>query len=186
MGCSQDSSCTDAEIPKDHRMVDLRPAEIFEVLDRHDVRYVLIGGLAATLYGAPHVTTDVDIVPQEDQGNLERLSEALTELNARIRVASEPDGMPFGHDGSSLARVRIWNLVTDLGNLDITFVPSGTRGYEDLRRDLRAVTVRGIDVPVASLADVIRSKEAADRERDRAILPLLREMLERQRDERNR
>jgi hypothetical protein len=167
-------------------MAELRPAEILGVLDRYDVRYVLIGGLAAILYGAPHVTTDVDIVPQEDRGNLERLSEALTELNARIRVASEPDGVPFGHDGASLARVRIWSLVTNLGNLDITFVPSGTRGYDDLRRDLRTVTVGGVDVPVASLADVIRSKEAADRDRDRAILPVLREMLERQREQRNR
>jgi predicted nucleotidyltransferase len=165
-------------------MTDLRPAEIFAVLDRHEVRYVLIGGLAAILYGAPHVTTDVDIVPEEDRRNLERLSEALTELKARIRVAGEPDGVPFGHDGVSLAKVRIWNLVTDLGNLDISFVPSGTRGYDDLRRDLRTVTVNGIDVPVASLADVIRSKEAADRERDRAILPVLREMLERERGDR--
>jgi hypothetical protein len=167
-------------------MADLQPAEILAVLDRHQIQYVLIGGLAAILYGAPHVTTDVDIVPQEDRRNLERLSEALTELNARIRVSGEPEGVPFGHDGASLGRVRIWNLVTDLGNLDITFVPSGTRGYEDLRRDLNTVTVRGIDVPVASLADVIRSKEAADRERDRAILPVLRELLERQRAQRNR
>src|SRR6186997_2802829 len=106
-------------------MADLQPAEILAVLDRHQIQYVLIGGLAAILYGAPHVTTDVDIVPQEDRRNLERLSEALTELNARIRVSGEPEGVPFGHDGASLGRVRIWNLVTDLGNLDITFVPSG-------------------------------------------------------------
>jgi hypothetical protein len=80
--------------------------------------------------------------------------------------------------------VRVWNLVTDLGNLDITFVPSGTRGYDDLQRDVRTMKVRGVDVPVASLADVVRSKEAADRERDRAILPVLRELLERERRER--
>ena len=158
-------------------MADLRPAEILGVLHRHQVRYVLIGGLAAILYGAPHVTTDVDIVPQEDRWNLERLSEALTELNARIRVANEPDGVPFGHDGPSLARVRIWNLVTDLGNLDISFVPSGTRGYEDLRRDVRTVRVGGIDIPVASLADVIRSKEAAGRDKDHLVLPVLRRIL---------
>jgi hypothetical protein len=80
-----------------------------------------------------------------------------------------------------LGRVQIWNLVTRLGDLDITFTPNGTQGYDDLRRDRRWVPVGDIQVPVASLADVIRSKEAADRERDRAILPLLREMLERER-----
>jgi predicted nucleotidyltransferase len=156
------------------------PQEILAALDRHGVRYVVIGGLAAILHGAPHVTTDVDIVPEEALRNLERLSEVLRELSAKIRVAGEEDGVPFSHDADSLARVRIWNLVTDRGNLDITFQPSGTHGYEDLRRDAVQMTVRGVEVPVASLADVIRSKEAAGRERDRAILPTLRRILERQ------
>lgn len=163
-------------------MPEFRPQEILAVLDRHDVRYVLIGGMAAILHGAPHLTTDVDIVPEEGRANLERVSAALKELHARIRVTGEKEGVPFDHDAVSLARVRVWNLVTDLGNLDITFVPSGTRGYDDLRRDARTMKVRGIDVPVASLADVIRSKEAADRQRDRAVLPILRAMLERLRE----
>jgi len=163
-------------------MPEFAPDEILATLDRHDIRYVLIGGLAAILYGAPHVTTDVDIVPEEGPRNLQRLSDALTELGARIRVAGEDEGVPFGHDAASLARVRVWNLVTDRGNLDIAFVPSGTSGYDDLRRDAATIEVRGIQVPVASLADVIRSKEAAGRERDRAILPVLRELLDRQRE----
>jgi predicted nucleotidyltransferase len=159
-------------------MADFAPQEILSALDRHGVRYVLIGGLAAILHGAPHVTTDVDIVPEEALRNLERLSTVLDELGARIRVAGEEGGIPFGHDAESLRRVRIWNLVTDKGNLDITFVPSGTQGYEDLHRDAVRMRVRGVDVPVASLADVIRSKEAAGRERDRAVLPTLRRLLE--------
>lgn len=159
--------------------VGFEPQAILRALDLHAVRYVLIGGLAAILHGAPHVTTDVDIVPEEALQNLDRLSTVLRELNARIRVAGEEEGIPFGHDAESLLRVRIWNLVTDKGNLDITFVPSGTRGYEDLRRDVVSMRVRGVDVPVASLADVIRSKEAAGRERDRAVLPTLRRILER-------
>jgi hypothetical protein len=159
-------------------MAEFQPHEILRVLDKNGVDYVLIGGLAAILHGAPHLTTDVDIVPQEAPDNLERLSAALDELKARIRVAGQEDGVTFGHDGPSLGRVRIWNLVTDRGNVDITFVPSGTRGYDDLVRDVRPMRVKGADVPVASLADVIRSKEAAGRERDRAILPLLRRLLE--------
>jgi hypothetical protein len=154
------------------------PQDILAALDRGGVKYVLIGGLAAILHGAPHLTTDVDIVPEEGLRNLERLSSVLKELNARIRVSGEDQGVPFGHDAESLRRVRMWNLVTDRGNLDITFVPSGTQGYEDLRRDVVRMKVRGVEVPVASLADVIRSKEAAGRERDRAVLPTLRRMLE--------
>ena len=162
-------------------MTDFRPQDILRVLDRHHVRYVLVGGLAAVLHGAAHVTTDVDVVPEDAQVNLERLSKALRELDARIRATGEPDGIPFDHSAESLSRVRVWNLQTSMGDLDITFQPSGTRGYDDLRRDVVTMEVRGVEVPVASLADVVRSKEAAGRARDRAVLPALRELLARQR-----
>ena len=167
-------------------MAEFSPQEIFRTLERHGVRYVLIGGVAAVLHGSPHVTTDVDVVPQDGRENLERLSAALREVHARIRVAGEPDGVPFDHSAESLSRVRVWNLVTDHGDLDLTFVPSGTRGYDDLVRDARSMTIGGVAVPVASLADVIRSKEAAGRARDRAVLPGLRELLSRRQREARR
>lgn len=162
-------------------MSDFDPAEILRVLDRHGVEYVLIGGMAAVVHGSAHVTTDVDVVPLDGKENLARLSEALRELQARIRVAGEPEGVPFDHSAESLSRVRIWNLRTDHGDLDVTFEPSGTQGYDDLRRDAVRVRLAEVDVHVASLADVIRSKEAAGRARDRAVLPGLRELLARQR-----
>ncbi len=158
-------------------MAEFDPRAVFDALDRHGVRYVLIGGMAAILHGAPHVTTDVDVVPQDARENLERLSEVLQELHARIRVPGEPNGVPFDHSSESLARVRVWNLQTDVGDLDITFEPSGTRGFEDLRRDAIVMHLRSGAVTVASLADVVRSKEAADRPRDRAALPGLRALL---------
>jgi hypothetical protein len=160
---------------------EFEPRAIFDLLERHGVRYVVIGGVAAILHGAAHVTTDVDVVPQDARDNLERLSDALQEIHARIRVSGEPDGIPFDHSAESLARVRVWNLQSDLGDLDLTFEPSGTRGYDDLKRDAIVMHLRSGDVPVASLADVIRSKEAADRPRDRAVLPGLRELLSSQR-----
>lgn len=159
-------------------MAEFVPRDVFAALERHGVRYILVGGLAAILHGATHITNDADIVPDIGRENLERLSSALKELNARIRIVGEPEGIPFDHSGESLSRVQIWNLVTDRGNLDITFVPSGTRGYDDLVRDAGPMDVRGIDVPVASLADVIRSKEAAGRDKDRLVLPVLRRILE--------
>lgn len=61
-------------------------------------------------------------------------------------------------------------------------MPSGTRGYADLRRHAVSVALGGIDVPVASLLDVIRSKEAAGRSKDPAQLPVLRKLLARRDD----
>jgi hypothetical protein len=154
------------------------PNELIKVLDAHGVRYVLIGGLAASLHGAEYVTGDLDITPEATQDNLERLSCALDDLRARVRVEGEPDGLPFSHDSRSLGSVKVWNLVTRAGDLDISFVPSGTRGYEDLVRGAVTITIHGIEVVVASLADVVRSKEAAGRDKDRAALPMLRRLLE--------
>jgi len=68
--------------------------------------------------------------------------------------------------------------VTDHGRLDITFEPSGTAGYPDLARDAVHLEILGVEVDVASLADVIRSKEAAGREKDRLVLPVLRRLLD--------
>ena len=88
-------------------MAEFDPRAIFDVLERHGIRYVVIGGVAAILHGAAHVTTDVDVVPQDARDNLERLSDALNEIHARIRVSGEPDGVPFDHSAEALARVRI-------------------------------------------------------------------------------
>jgi hypothetical protein len=158
--------------------VEFRPERLLEVLSRHGVRYVLIGGFAGVIHGSPYVTTDLDVVPDDAPGNLERLSRALTALHAKVWTEREPHGVAFGHDAESLASARIWNLVTDFGRLDVTFEPVGTGGYADVARDAVHLTVLGVEVDVASLADVIRSKEAAGREKDRLVLPVLRRLQE--------
>jgi hypothetical protein len=155
------------------------PEAILRTLLEREVQYVLIGGLAATLYGSPFVTTDADIVPARDTENLVRLAQALSDLQARIRVEGEPEGIPFDISSSMLSAVDILNLVTRHGDLDLTFTPSGTQGFTDLRRAASDIEIHGVRVSVASLADVIRSKEAADREKDRLVLPTLRQLLDR-------
>lgn len=152
---------------------------LLATLDRHGVTYVLIGGLAAVYHGSPFPTEDVDITPDTDRANLDRLAAALRELGARVRVDSVRDGVAFPCDAESLAAVQTWNLITDAGDIDIAFRPSGTRGYADLHRDAVVVDIYDVTVEIASLADVIRSKQAANRPKDQRVLPTLREMLAR-------
>jgi len=150
---------------------------MLRALLEHQVDFVVIGGLAATTHGSTLVTFDVDVTPRRTRDNLARLSEALTELGARIRDDAGGPGLRFNHDAASLADAQMWNLTTDVGDLDLSFVPAGTRGFDDLVRDAVRVDIGGVTLLVASLADVIRSKEAAGREKDRAALPLLRKLL---------
>lgn len=150
---------------------------LFATLHRHKVVYVLIGGLAAVYHGSPFPTEDADITPDTDGANLARLAVALRELNARIRTESVPEGLPFACDAQALAGAQTWNLVTDAGDLDIAFEPSGTRGYPDLHRGAAAAEVYDSVVEIASLGDVIRSKQAANRPKDQRVLPTLRDLL---------
>ncbi len=149
---------------------------ILAVLQQHGVDFVVIGGYAAVAQGSPIPTRDVDVVPEKDRNNLTRLSAALTALGAKVRNGDE-DPLPLSPDATSLAGSVFWNLTTLHGDLDLAFTPSGTQGYADLRRDAIEVTLRGTPVLLASLADIIRSKEAAGRDKDRRSLPILRELL---------
>lgn len=158
-------------------MPDLDAPALLEVLLEHHVTFVVIGGLAAAVHGSPFVTQDLDITPESSQDNLARLSGALRDLHARIRTDAVPEGLPFDHDAESLAAAGVWNLTTAHGDLDISFVPNGTTGYPDLAKDAVDVRAFGLVVPVASLADVIRSKQAANRPKDQRVLPVLREIL---------
>jgi hypothetical protein len=150
---------------------------IMATLNDHGVRFVVIGGLAAIAQGSPFPTEDVDITPDASLENLDRLSAALRALDARIRNHAAPEGLPFDHDGESLAAVGVWNLVTSHGWLDISLRPSGTDGFKDLVTDSINIEVMGVQVRVAHLADLIRSKQAANRPKDQRVLPTLRELL---------
>jgi hypothetical protein len=78
----------------------------------------------------------------------------------------------------------VWNLTSAQGEFDISFVPSGTDGYEDLARHARIIDVDGNSIPVADLDDIIRSKEAARRPKDILHLPILIQTARRQRGRR--
>jgi hypothetical protein len=151
----------------------LRPREIFATLAEHRVRYVVIGGLAAVMHGSSAATGDVDICPDRSFVNLDRLALALRDMHARIRTPADPEGVDFTADGVFLARMAMVNLVTDFGDLDISYQPAGFSGYGELVEHAIEVEVSGVAVMVASLADVIRSKATADRPKDRATLPIL-------------
>jgi hypothetical protein len=162
---------------------DFDPVRMLAALRDADVRFVLVGGMAAILHGDVGVTIDLDVVPEREPENLDRLAGALRALGARIRSEGVPEGLTFDCSGRFLRNLgpdSILNLTTQAGDLDLTFRPSGTEGYADLRRDaIEIEAADGVRILVASLADVIRSKEAAGREKDRIVLPRLRRLLDR-------
>lgn len=150
------------------------PVRICAILNEEGVEYVVVGGFAAVIRGSSLPTRDIDIVPSRTAGNLDRLARALRRLRAQIRTDSEPVAARL--DARFLANMSsMLNLVTDFGDLDLAFVPTGRAGGFDgwLRSATKEEVSEGLTVAVGSLDDIIDSKRAANRLKDQRDLPYL-------------
>lgn len=149
------------------------PVLALQVLARHDVRYVVIGGFAGNLLGAPLNTNDLDICYERTQANMDRLAAALIELRATLRVAGVDEDLPFLLDGKTLAAGDSFTFDTDAGALDVLGTPSGTRGHADLAPRAHPVRLGDLELRVVDLADLMRMKRASGRVKDRMHLEVL-------------
>jgi len=135
--------------------------EIRDVLRRHGVRYLFIGKSGAILLGFPDTTQDADLFVERSPENGRALTAALRELSFDL-TEDEASDIERGKDF-----IQLRNGPFDL---DIVFAPDGIERFEDAWR--RHVDVEGF--PVCHIDDIIASKAAANRVRDRESLPRLR------------
>jgi hypothetical protein len=164
----------------------LQPAELVRLLDRQGVRYVVVGGLAATVHGATRVTFDIDLVPEWTDDNLERLARALQDAGAELQAPDAPPPVAFPIDARSLRRFEVSTWRTRLGDLDVVIgTPTAKRGvlagYDALAPKALEREAFGVTILVADLDDVIESKQALGREPDLVALPELHRLRESQR-----
>jgi hypothetical protein len=139
------------------------PRALLAALDRNYVSYVLIGGLARVIRGTDEITGGVDICPSLRSDNLERLGQALEELEAR-----RTDRRRLSLGAEALARDPVIRLRTTGGEVRLVPEPAGTRkGYDDLRRAATREHIgEGLRPRVASVADLARMAAALGREQD--------------------
>lgn len=141
-------------------------AKVVRALHRHKIDFVIIGNCAAQLLGAPVTTGDIDIFVRRTPSNLRKLDAFLRDLGLeRVPV-------------SLLARARVCEFETETAKVDIVFSPVGMRSFESVKSRRIEVAAIGTKVWVAALEDVIASKAAAARAKDKPVLPILRALLE--------
>lgn len=139
-----------------------RQAErVRRLLRKHRVRYLFIGKSGAIILGYPDTTQDADIFVQKSATNCERLVKGLKALGFKITTTLEREILR----GKDFIQIRNGPF-----DLDLIFAPDGIETFEEAWQ--RHVTVRGY--PVCHLDDIIRSKEKANRVRDRETLPRLK------------
>jgi predicted nucleotidyltransferase len=145
-----------------------------------DVEFILVGGVAAAVQGAPIVTQDVDILYRLEPANLSRLETALDALNAVTR--DDPRRLRFGV--SQLATRGPKLALTDAGPIDILGSINDGLVFEDILPHTERMEFEGLEVNVLRLAKLIDLKRALARPKDLAILPVPEATLkERQRRE---
>ena len=145
---------------------------ILQVLVDHGAEYVVVGGVAAVLQGATVTTFDLDLVHSRSSENLDRLLGALRALDGFYREQPERRLRP---DVSHLASAGHQLLMTRFGPLDLLGTITGGRSYETLLPHTVELDVGdSLHVRVVDLSTLIQLKEELGREKDRAVLPVLR------------
>jgi hypothetical protein len=155
-----------------------RAFDVLELLVRHDVEFIVVGMTAGVLQGAPAVTFDLDVLYARDSTNVAHVLAALRELDAVFRTDERrlrPNDSHLRSPGHKLLMTK-FGVVDFLGALD-------ERPYEELLDKTLTLEVGNLSIRVLTLEELIAVKARAGRDKDLAVLPLLRATLARSRGE---
>lgn len=142
---------------------------LLQALVDRDIRFVVIGGVAVGAHGYVRATADLDIVPDPDPENLDRLIDALRLLGATLPTAGNRKFNP-AEDAKVVRRGGNVTADTEFGGLDVIQLAAGVPGYSQLAVAAVESDVLGVPVQVCSLSDLREMKRAHGRAQDRADL----------------
>lgn len=151
------------------------PREILRSLARHDVAYVVVGGVAIQAHGGQRLTQDLDLVVPSDRDNYDRLAAALHELDARILA---PDGKRSASPPPAglLASSDLCHLDSNHGLVDVVVLPAALGPFEAVRKRAHDVELDDVVVPIAARSDLIAMKQASSRPQDLEDVELLKRL----------
>jgi hypothetical protein len=150
-------------------MEQLQATALLRALQEHDVSFVVIGGFGLSAHGFIRATKDLDIVPDPDRENLERLGAMLQSVDAYVDLKDlDSDELGIKPDGDGLAEGGNWVLMTRFGLLDVLQTVAGVSGFAALRAEALEVPLPALERPVlfAGYEHVIAMKSAAGRPQD--------------------
>jgi predicted nucleotidyltransferase len=148
-------------------------ADVGELLRRlvdAGVEFIVVGGAAAVLHGAPITTEDLDIVHRRTPENVSRLKNLLQELNAHVRELANRQLVP--QESAFLGEGHVL-LSTRLGPLDCLGALVDGRGFEELVSHSESFADEGSEFRVLDLSTLIDIKTKTGRAKDRLMLPVL-------------
>ncbi len=151
---------------------------ILRILVENRVEFIVIGGVAAAIEGAPINTLDLDIIHRRTADNIARLQAALEALDVVYRMQPERRLRPSASHLSSAGRHL---LETIHGPLDVLGTVDGVRGFEELLPRSFDAAPAGLHILVLRLETVIELKAQRGTDKDTTSLTVLRRTLEEKR-----
>jgi hypothetical protein len=151
---------------------------LIHALAEQRVEFVVIGGVALVIQGAPRTTVDLDVCYARTDDNFERIARALAPLHPYLRGV--PPGLPFTLDAGTLRAGLNFTLTSDCGDIDLLGELAGVGGYAQLWQAAVPMRLYDRDVLVASLDQLEQCKRAAGRIKDLSDLAYIAELRKRQ------
>jgi hypothetical protein len=149
---------------------------LIKLLTAHKVDFIVVGGVAATLFGSARLTYDLDIVYSRKEDNLQKIVTAFQKTSPYLRGA--PPGLPFKLDFRTLENGLNFTLTTDLGPIDLLGEIPGAHSYEALLHDSIQINESDLRFRCVTLERLIQLKNAAGRAKDLESLAELRAIFE--------
>ncbi len=162
------------------KQIPLDLEKLIENLNKSNIKYILIGGMAAIAHGAPVFTFDLDIVHERSDDNLEKIKALLISLDARQR---RPDDLKLKPDFDALKGSGHMLLSTQFGPMDILGAIEKGLGYDELINHVIEIEFHGFKVHVLDLETLIELKKESTRPEDRHRLSILESTLKQIRQE---
>jgi predicted nucleotidyltransferase len=141
---------------------------VAEILERHQVEFIVIGGQAESLYGSDRITMDVDICYRRTRENMQRLAEALREIKPTLRGA--PADLPFQVDWQTLLNGCNFTFCTSIVDLDLLGMVEPLGGFEELKKKAMLLKSHGVALWTIDLDDLIKVKQHIKRPKDQLSL----------------
>lgn len=142
--------------------------KLLKLFAEHELRFVIIGGLAATVYGSTIMTEDIDICISFDKDNIERLLAALSKFNPKHRLIRE--SRPLVEDADKLSKFKNLYLNTDLGPLDVLSEIPCVGNFEKLYAASIEMKIFNISCRILDIESLIQSKREMSRPKDKETI----------------
>ena len=151
-------------------------SELMRRLIVSNVEFVLVGGFAAVAHGVTLVTRDVDICCRFTETNLMRIQKAFTDLHPVHRPRTD---LPLNLTPEQCKTLKNLYVKTDLGNVDCLSEILGVGDFDEVFRQATEVELPSGKCRILNIDQLIRAKEAMNREHDRITVKHLREIQKR-------